>query len=160
MGSLIYTLGKFPHLYQELRRDHSLIENAVEESLRLSPPFPLFRKIVIRDYRCHSGKELKKGLTIFPIFKYNRSPKHFENPDVFDIHRSPKNNRILTFGHGIHMCVGRELARLEARIALKQILSRFEEITLYPTDPIQWRNSPLLVAAQSLTLKMKPVQQQ
>jgi cytochrome P450 len=69
------------------------------------------------------GQQIKKGDPVyFMIGAANRDPKKFQNPDTFDITRTDAAN--VSFGHGIHFCIGAPLARLEANIALRQLLER------------------------------------
>lgn len=164
----MFIFASFPHVYQELRQNLSLIENSIEETLRLLPPFSLLRKFVLKDYHLQSGRALKRGLVYLNICAMNRSQKYFNNPNSFDLHRPPHQMKTLTFGHGIHMCVGRELAKLEARIALRHILSRVQHISFCsPSQQPQnadiknssqehkWRFSPSQVGSEKLYIKMK-----
>jgi cytochrome P450 len=81
----------------------------------------------------------------------NRDPRRFENPEVYDIHRSDLQH--LTFGYGLHFCLGANLARLEGRVALDELLNRWQEwdidydnIKLAPTSTVRgWERMPLIV---------------
>ncbi|WTZ46382.1 cytochrome P450 [Streptomyces sp. NBC_01390] len=86
---------------------------------------------------------MKKGDVVVPaLFAANRDPERFENPDTFDIGRSATAH--LAFGFGVHQCVGRQLARVEMRIAIPALLERFPTLRLgAPAEDIEMRTNSL-----------------
>ena len=83
----------------------------------------------------------------------NRDERVFSDPNRFDIHRSP--NPHLTFGHGIHFCLGAPLARLEAQIALRILLERYRDIAVASDVPAEHRNPWVMVAVTKLPLEVQ-----
>jgi cytochrome P450 len=111
-----------------LRRDLSLIPDAVEEILRYKSPVIMMPRTVARDVTLH-GRELRRGDRIMLLWaSANRDHNTFPDADTCVLGRSP--NRHVAFGHGIHSCLGASLARLEIRIALEELLSRTREFRL------------------------------
>ena len=84
----------------------------------------------------------------------NRDARVFPDPNRFDIHRKP--NPHLTFGHGIHFCLGAPLARLEAKVALRIMLDRYRDITVATDAPVEYRNPWLMVSVNKLPLDLRP----
>jgi cytochrome P450 PksS len=83
----------------------------------------------------------------------NRDPERFENPEKFDISRSP--NRHISFGFGIHFCLGAPLARLEGQIAFNALLKRFPYIELaVASDEMKWRKNAFLRGLESLPVSL------
>jgi cytochrome P450 len=80
----------------------------------------------------------------------NRDESVFAEPDRFDVHRTP--NPHLTFGHGIHFCLGAPLARLEARVALRIMLQRYRDIEVAAGEQVEQRNPWTMVAVTRLPL--------
>jgi cytochrome P450 len=119
-------LAEHPDQRRELHDDRSLIPNAVEEVLRFEPPALQACRVVTRDVELH-GQVVPAGSTLMVILAAGNHDHRAFPPDgdTFDIHRDIKAH--LTFGHGIHFCLGAALARLEARIAIDEILTRFPE---------------------------------
>jgi cytochrome P450 len=125
----VVTLLQHPDQLARLRAEPALMESAVEEILRFNGPIqgtkPMY---ALEDVTLH-GVTIPKKATVLPLLgAANRDPAVFENPDVFDIARSP--NRHLGFGQGIHYCLGAPLARLETRIALTNLLERNPNLRL------------------------------
>jgi cytochrome P450 len=109
-----------------LRRDGSLINSAVEEMLRFDGPIQLNNRRLTAAMEV-GGKTLPEGTLItIGIGAANRDPGQFPHPDRFDVARKP--NRHVAFGHGDHVCVGMNVARMEARIAFSLLLRRFTKI--------------------------------
>lgn len=124
---LIGWMGKIladnPDQRQALVEDFSLIPNAVEEILRLEPPPYHVARYVARDAEFH-GRTVPEGSVILGLpAAANRDDRQFENPDILDIRRPVR--KILSFGYGAHHCLGSALARMEGRIVLEEMLSRF-----------------------------------
>ena len=83
----------------------------------------------------------------------NRDERVFSKPHRFDIHRTP--NPHLSFGHGIHFCLGAPLARLEARVALRLLLERYRDIQVAGDDRVEQRNPWAMVAVTRLPLQVQ-----
>lgn len=113
-----------------------LIESAVEELLRYDSPVQFQLKTVSEDLELDSHK-LRRGDRVLTLRgSANRDPEVFENPDILDIRR--KNNKHLSFGSGIHYCIGANLARLEAHIAINTVLRRMPQLRL-ETENIKYK---------------------
>jgi cytochrome P450 len=117
------TLADHPDQRQELVDEPKLIPNAIEELLRLEPPGGFMCRWVTRDVELH-GQTVPEGAVMMAMLAAaNRDDRRYENPDAFDIHR--RGIVHLTFGGGIHFCLGNALARLEGRVVLEEVLKRF-----------------------------------
>ena len=123
IGSATRLLAENPEFQSELRRDPSRIPLFVEEAVRLESPFQgHFRKTREQSELC--GFTLPEGTRLMVLWASgNRDARVFDRPDAIDLDR-PNLHQHLSFGHGIHMCIGAQLARLEARIALEELLRR------------------------------------
>ena len=116
-------LAEHPDQRQELVDDPGLVPQAIEELLRFEAPSPVQARSVTREVE-HHGERVPEGAVLLLLTAAaNRDERHFDDPDRFDIHR--KIDHHLTFGYGIHFCLGSHLARLEGRIALEEVLKRF-----------------------------------
>jgi cytochrome P450 len=131
--------------------DPSLIPNAVEELLRYESPGPHIGRYLPEPVELY-GETLPAGSAVlFVVAAGNRDDRRFEDPDRFDIHR--RIGRHLAFGYGIHFCLGANLARMEGRIALEEVLKRFPEwelerdgMKLAPTSTVRgWEAVPVSV---------------
>lgn len=122
IGATMRILAENPDLQARVRADLSLIPNVVEESLRLEPPLPIMFRRVTRDVEIE-GQQLKENQWIALFFgAANRDPDVYEDADDFDIDRP--HFRHVTFGSGVHRCIGSNLARLQIRVAMEQLVSR------------------------------------
>ncbi len=117
-----------PEQKDELVRDPSLVQDAVEEVLRMFPAFAHFRRTATRDIELH-GQQIKQGEKVVMWYvSSNRDESRYEDPDRFDIHRKPEHQ---AFGAGgRHFCLGTALARLELRIMVEETLKRYPDIEL------------------------------
>ncbi|HLG67716.1 MAG TPA: cytochrome P450 [Acidimicrobiales bacterium] len=116
-------LADHPDQRQELAEDPGLVRGAIEELLRYEAPSPVQARYVTRDVE-HYGQKVPAGSVVLLLTaSANRDERKFEDPDRFDIHRTIDHH--LTFGYGIHFCLGSHLARLEGRVALEEVLKRF-----------------------------------
>ena len=125
LGNAILCFDERPEVYERLRAQPSLIPSAIEEVLR-------YRSPVQSMFRAATGETEIGGAVTHPgqpvvawIGSANRDEAQFPNAEVFDIERTP--NRHIAFGYGIHFCLGAPLARLEARLALEALTTRFGE---------------------------------
>ncbi|MDT5101870.1 MAG: hypothetical protein QOC76_5607 [Mycobacterium sp.] len=121
MGQL---LGDHPHQRRELVADPSLIPSAVEETLRYEPPSPVQARYVASHVE-HYGHTVSEGSYMLLLNgSANREETRFAEPDRYDIHRKGGH---LSFGQGLHFCLGSALARLEGRVALEEVLKRWTD---------------------------------
>ena len=129
LTNLMHHLAEEDGLEERLRDDPSLIDNFIEEGLRFEAPVGgLFR--MAKEDTMVGETQLREGDHIWLIFAAaNRDPEMFSQPDTFSVDRENARDH-LAFGHGEHFCIGAMLARLEARIAVEQILERLENIRL------------------------------
>jgi cytochrome P450 len=142
-------LAEHPDQRRLLVQDPSLIPSAIEEILRLEPPGPHIARYVTRDVEYYGKKVPKGSVMMFMVGAANRDDRRFTNGDSLDVRRELKPH--LTFGYGIHACVGRVLARLEGRIALEEVLKRFHDwevdyskAVLSPTSTVRgWETLPV-----------------
>ncbi len=124
----IYALLKNPDQLQKLKANPSLMEIAVDEFLRYDSPAQFTGRRAHEDDIIR-GKEIKKGIQVICILGAgNRDPERFEDPDSLDVER--KKNIPLSFGGGIHHCLGAGLAKLEAQVGINLLLERFPELRL------------------------------
>lgn len=121
MGQL---LGDHPDQRHELVADPSLIPGAVEETLRYEPPSPVQGRYVARDVELYGHTVSEGSFMLLLNGSANRDDAHFTDPDRFDIHRRGGH---LSFGQGLHFCLGSALARLEARVAFEEVLKRWTD---------------------------------
>jgi cytochrome P450 len=127
--------------WRELAAGPAAAESTVEECLRYDGPIGAIGRVVAAPIAI-GGRRLGEGERIFALLNAaNRDPAAFADADRFDPRRSP--NRHLTFGHGIHFCLGAPLARLEGRIALQQLARRFPRLALAGGAP-DWVDSLVL----------------
>jgi cytochrome P450 len=128
LSSGLLTLLRHPDQLAELRTDPGLIPGAVEEILRYDNPLHYFRRTAVVDTEL-SGAEIRAGDKVAMYYtSANRDEDVFDDPQTFDIHRSP--NPHLSFGMGVHFCLGAHLARLEARVFFSELLDSFGRIEL------------------------------
>jgi cytochrome P450 len=126
-------LAEHPDQRAELAADRSLVPAAIEELLRYEPPSPVQARYVTRDVE-HYGETVPEGSAMLLLTAAaNRDEREFPDGDSFDIHR--KIGHHLSFGYGIHFCLGAALARLEGGVALDEVLQRF------PTWEVDWNNA-------------------
>lgn len=118
-------LADHPDQRQKLREDPSLIQNAVEETLRFESSTQAAARYVNEDVELH-GEVMPAGSAVLLLTgSANRDEREFDNPDVYDVSRIIKKH--FAFSHGIHVCLGAALARLEGRIVIEEMLSRFPD---------------------------------
>lgn len=117
-----------------LREDQGVIRSAVEELLRYDPPVQLTARIALEDIEVGPGLTLEAGeLAMLLLASANRDPDVFSDPDRLDLRR--EDNRHLSFGFGIHFCLGASLARLEGEIAIGSLVARTSDLELATDSP-------------------------
>lgn len=123
-----FALLQNPAQLAALRADPALVDQAVEELLRYLSVAKTFMRTALVDVEV-GGQTIEAGTTV--VLSYNtanRDPERFTDPHVLDLHRQEGGH--LAFGHGIHLCLGQQLARIEMRIALSALLDRFPTLRL------------------------------
>ena len=129
MSGAMTAFFEHPDQWEILRRDRSLLANAVEEMLRYVTPVMHFRRTAAMD-TVLNGQEIKEGdKVVFWHTSANRDETAFDDPDTFDVTRSP-NNHIAFGGGGPHFCLGANLARMEIMVMFDRLLERIPDIRL------------------------------
>ena len=139
-----------PDELQRLREEPSLIPTAVEELLRFDSPVQADVRRVLTDCEVNGFPVRKRDNLFVLIGAANRDPEVFENPARLDVGRSEGSH--LSFGRGIHHCLGAPLARLEGRIALEMLLDRFSAMRLLDDRP-RFHRAIVLRGLESLPLR-------
>ncbi|OBG51506.1 MULTISPECIES: cytochrome P450 [unclassified Mycobacterium] len=121
MGQL---LSDHPDQRRELVANPALIPGAVEETLRYEPPSPVQARYVARDAELYGTVVPEGSYMLLLNGSANRDDRHFDDPDRYDIHRQGAH---LSFGQGLHFCLGSALARMEGRVALEEVLKRWPD---------------------------------
>jgi cytochrome P450 len=151
IGWLAKLLAEHPDQRRQVVEDRSLIPKVIDEALRFEPTGHAVARYVMQDVEYH-GTTIPAGTPILLLLaSANRDPRRYADPDVFDIRREDIQH--LTFGFGLHYCLGANLARLEGRVALDELLKRFPEwevdydgMALAPTSTVRgWERLPILL---------------
>ncbi len=150
IGWLAKVLAENPDQRRAVVDDRSLIPNVIDETLRFEPTGHATARYVTEDVDYY-GTTVPAGSPILLLLaSANRDRRRYDNPDVYDIRRPDIQH--LTFGYGLHYCLGANLARLEGRVALDELLNRFpewdvdyENTKLAPTSTVRgWERMPLI----------------
>ena len=150
IGNGMYLLLKHPDQMEILKREPELMPNAIEEMLRYEPPVQLMPRFALEDCEFY-GRKIRKNQLIAPIIaSANRDPVANPDPDVFDVTREEIKH--VSFGHGIHLCLGLNLARLEGRVAINALLSRFPAMTM-AEQALSWTPIPLVRGLDNLVIE-------
>jgi cytochrome P450 len=132
IGNTVVSLMRNPAELAKLAGDPSLVPRAIEETLRYMGPVHFVTRRSIGDQEI-GGVIIPDGALVAPLVASgNRDPREFDRPDEFDITRS--DNHHLTFGHGIHFCLGAHFGRLETQIAVESLLPHMQERSLGADD--------------------------
>ncbi|HEY6427013.1 MAG TPA: cytochrome P450, partial [Acidimicrobiales bacterium] len=151
LGWAALTLDDNPDQRAELASNPELIPNAVEELLRYEAPSPVQSRFCTADYEVHGQTIPANSKVVMITGSAGRDERAFPDADLFDIHR--KIDHHLSFGYGIHFCLGAALARTEGRIALEETFKRFPEwsvdrdraVPLYTSTVRGYTNLPISV---------------
>jgi cytochrome P450 len=151
IGWLAKVFAEHPDQRRDVFEDRSLLTRAVDETLRFEPTGPHVARWMAKDFECY-GTTVPAGSAMLLLFgAANRDPRRFSDPDTFNIHRNEGAH--LTFGKGLHYCLGANLARLEGRVALDELLNRwpewdidYETAQLAPTSTVRgWERLRILL---------------
>ncbi|MBX3706684.1 MAG: cytochrome P450 [Pseudomonadales bacterium] len=135
----VLALNQFPAEYDKLRADPSLIPNMVAEIIRWQTPLAHMRRRALVDTEL-GGKVIKAGDKVVMWYvSGNRDPEMFDNPDAFIIDR-PNARSHMSFGFGIHRCMGNRVGEMQLRIAWEEILKRFHKVEVVG-EPVRTHSS-------------------
>jgi cytochrome P450 len=149
IGWLTKVLAEHPDQRRAVHQDRSLIPKVIDETLRFEPTGHNIARYVTEDIEYHGTTVPAGNPILLSMAAANRDPRRYPNPDTFDITRTDITH--LTFGYGLHYCLGASLARLEGQVALDEMLSRFPEwdvdydgMRLAPTSTVRgWQSLPI-----------------
>ena len=127
MTGSVYALNKYPEQYEKLTADPSLIPNMVAETIRWQTPLAHMRRRAVEDTEV-GGKTIQAGDKVVMWYvSGNRDPEHFEDPDAYVIDR-PNARSHVSFGYGIHRCMGNRLGEMQLRVVWEEIMKRFSRV--------------------------------
>jgi cytochrome P450 len=145
-----WTLFRNPGSLATLRADPGLVRTAVDELLRFDTPLQMFERWVLEPFELH-GIEIPRGAELGLLFgSANRDPDVFDAPDELRVERDP--NPHLTFGAGIHYCLGAPLGRLELQTSFAALLTRFPGMTL--VEEPRWKPNYVIRGLESLRVRL------
>ncbi|MFI5591386.1 cytochrome P450 [Amycolatopsis sp. NPDC051758] len=144
-----FALLEHPAQLAELRADTALLPDAVEELLRYLSIADIFFRYATEDIEL-GGETIPEGSTvIISLLAANHDPQRFENPDTLDIHRKARGH--LSFGHGVHQCLGQQLARIEMRAGFEALLRRFPTLSLaVPAEEVKLKTDMNIYGVHAL----------
>jgi cytochrome P450 len=154
ISNAILCFLEHPTELARLRASPDLWPSAIEEVLRYRSPVQSVFRTPRRDIEVH-GQVIPAGkLVLAVVGSANRDPKQFEAPDRFDVGRDPNSH--IAFGHGVHFCLGAPLARLEAKIALPDLVSRLRGLRLASDAPWEPRKAINVHGPNRLPIRFEP----
>ena len=154
IGNMVLALLEHPDQLHKVLEDASLVGNVVEEALRYESPVQFLFRVAAQDVKL-AGTAIKQGTIVLPLYgSANRDERRFPDPDRFDVTRDTQGH--VAFGYGIHFCLGAPLARLEAKVALEEILMRMPELSTKGAA-VERLDSFFLRGLRSLPLGFTPV---
>ena len=144
-----WTLLNNPGQFAALRADPGKTDTAVEELLRYLSIVPFTLRAALEDVEI-DGTLIRKGETVtLALNQANRDPKYYPNPDIVDIGRDAATQ--VAFSHGIHQCIGQQLARVELRVAIPALVNRFPALRLaIPSDEVPLRGNAAMSGVHKL----------
>jgi cytochrome P450 len=156
LTNTVLLLDQHPEIAAELRVNPAARAGAIEEVLRYRPPFARIGRRTAVDVRMGGQTIPANSIVMLWVGSANRDPVRFADPDRFDPRRTP--NQHLTFGHGVHFCLGAPLARLETSVVLGRLFARYRELIVDPSRPTEPHNPWTIVGARRLPMAGRPAQ--
>jgi len=133
----VYNLNKNPDQYAKLRANPDLVTSMVSETIRFQTPLAHMSRVATRDVELN-GKTIRKGdRVVMWYISGNRDEEHIENPNAYIIDRE-RPRQHMSFGFGVHRCVGNRVAELQLTIIWEEILKRFPEIKVVGEPVLNW----------------------
>jgi cytochrome P450 len=157
IGNGVYALLRYPDQMAALRADPALLEPAIDELLRYESPLANATVRRASEPVCYSGVTIPAGgVVLVGLCAANRDGSRFPRPDELDLNR--RDVAHLAFGHGIHFCLGAQLARIEGQVAIGELLRRYSSIEL-AIDPaeLRWRTGALIRGLRELPVLLQPI---
>jgi cytochrome P450 len=134
VGTTLWALLMHPEVYEEVRADRTLLPAAAREAARWHAPLGISLRAAAKDTEI-GGVQIKAGERVYPlIMAANRDPEAFQDPEIFDIHRRD-GKKSVSFGMGVHFCIGQNVAIAATLSALNFFLDHFEGLRLDPERP-------------------------
>jgi cytochrome P450 len=155
IGNAVLTLLEHPQALARLRREPGCLPAAIDEVLRFASPVQFDPRRATRAVELHGVTIPENSYVLCWLGSANRDESVFERADVFDPAR--ERNPHLAFGFGVHYCLGANLARLEARVALEGLLARTRSFELATDEPLPLHPSPVFRGVTRLPLRLEPV---
>lgn len=157
MSGGVYALNQFPDEFERLKADHSLVPKLVHEIIRWQTPLAYMRRIATKD-TVLNGQFIRKGDKVVMWYaSANRDERTFENPDDFVIDR-PNARHHLSFGIGVHRCMGSRVAEMQLRILWEELLARFEDIEV--VEEPEYLQSNFVRGYTKMMVRLTPLGQQ
>jgi cytochrome P450 len=149
LGLGTFALLEHPGQLAELRANPDLMPDAVEELMRHLSVVDILFRYAVEDIEL-DGETIPEGSTVVvSMLAANHDPKRFDNPDTLDVHRKARGH--LSFGHGVHQCLGQQLARIEMRAGFDGLLRRFPSLELaVPADEVKLRTDMNIYGVHAL----------
>ncbi|MBV9207385.1 MAG: cytochrome P450, partial [Actinobacteria bacterium] len=155
IGNTVRRLLEDPGRWADIVAHPELIPKAVEETLRYDPSVPVWRRVTTRPVTL-AGVDLPEGARLFLwLAAAGRDEAAFDHPGEFDLHR-PDPERHLAFGKGLHYCLGANLGRLEAQIAVAELARRYPRLRLAPDQPLSFHPNISFRGPQLLKVRSRP----
>ncbi len=150
----MYELLRHPDQFRDLSEDRSLMPAAIEEMLRWVSPIKNMARRMTRDVELH-GETLREGQKLLLLYpSANRDERVFDQPERFDIRRSPNDH--LAFGFGAHFCMGNRLARMELSVMLDRLLDRLPDLVLVDDGEPPKREANFVSGYEALPVAFTP----
>jgi cytochrome P450 len=150
LGTLFLTLSENPDQLRLLQQNPNLVPSAIEEQLRYYAPIQGLYRTARVDYSVGKAT-IPAGSRVLLLWgAANRDPRQFENPDDFRVERNPTGH--VSFGSGVHLCLGAQLARLEGHTVLREIVKHVDRIDIVGTPG--WRTNPTLRGLAKLNVRV------
>jgi beta-dihydromenaquinone-9 omega-hydroxylase len=152
LGTMALAFAEHPEQYARVREEPDLVPSAVEEALRHGSPIQGLYRTATADHPVGDAYVPAGGRVLLLYAAANRDPRHYTDPDTFDVTRNPTDH--VGFGFGIHFCLGAHLARLEGQVVLHELIRRVRTIEL-AGDPV-WNNNASVRGLTRLPVRLVP----
>jgi cytochrome P450 len=151
IGNALVSLHRHPQELRKLRAQPDLLQKAIIECMRYESSVQIGMRVALEDGIDIEGVKVPRGATIsLMLGGANRDPAQFDNPNQLIIERAGNDRRILSFGGGLHYCLGARLAMLELQIALETLFTRLPDLRITNLHDLHWRHHNTLRGVEAL----------